>query len=1056
MVRNSRERLIIGSLFVLSCAAGAQTLPTGARVTGGSASIVPITPSLLTVQQSSGRAVINWDTFSISNGARVDFQQPNSSAAALNLVTGPQSSMIDGQLTGNGRVYLLNPSGVLIGATGQVNTGSFLAAAASTTPGAAGAWQQGTANTLPLTSGSGAVTVQSGAQVAVRDGGYLGLAGSTVSENGLLYAKLGKVQLAGGSAFTLDFTGDGLLSITTGLTQYPQGTSSTTSPVSVGTSGQISAEGGTVSISAQAAQQLFSNVIGIDGQVWARNATQSGNVIILSGSGGGVRLGAAARLDAGSTTGGGSIALSGDSVTLEGQSVIATTGATGGGSVAMTAPTSVTTSSGSQILTNSTTSGAGGSVAVSGPAGTAVGTVNMAGGIVATAGGTSGAAAGGSLSVAATDLMFAAPFFTTRPAAGAVPLLSLTSVKPVSVGTPAANAGTSSIGSGALGTALAGGADVTLTTTPGGGGSITINGDVNGRPAAAAAIGGALTLNAAGDVLLPSGIVSTQGSNITVSAGGVFTMQGTASLQAQSATTGNAQPSVNVSSLASCATAPAACTTTITDVQASGGLTVNSTGKVTLVQSLGVPPSGAASSAPTLGSLTVNAAADVQLGKPLQTGMAPTDRIDVANAMSVTAPTITASADLESANGSITLTGNTTLQAGVYANGPVTFNGDLTLDPRRLDASSPSVVFQGVDIGTTNPASPVPTGTDQPPTFYPATTVKVDVYQTTISSAGKGNITFGGNVGLSALYTPNSFATYFPDPTIPNCMPCLAPRVNFVVNAGTKSVEFSHGLANDLSSIGNLLVETSSPPAFPLLTFDNGVAANTVNLIESSGGPPVVGAPGGIAATVWVNQMTLNGAPISPDKAPSQVSFVLPQKAFIPSATNVDAMNQPIPWQWDMSTPPASSDSSAAGVPLTPLAGTGSLGGLSGNTVTPPSTIGGTPPGAPPPPAEAPSAPPGVSASAPDLTAATVTGWDVVPTGSGADGNSTQDTADSVIGGRGIGAEADLGRGTALGGAATDVFSLRRHVVGKQPCDAKNKVCAPLVDPNYLSSGAYP
>src|ERR1700732_390247 len=106
MCEHSRARrrsfIVATTLAVYAQAIGAQTLPTGAVVAAGSARLTSISPNLLTIQQSSNRAVIDCNTFSIGSGARVDFQQPNGSAAVLNLVAGSQSSKIDGQLTGNG------------------------------------------------------------------------------------------------------------------------------------------------------------------------------------------------------------------------------------------------------------------------------------------------------------------------------------------------------------------------------------------------------------------------------------------------------------------------------------------------------------------------------------------------------------------------------------------------------------------------------------------------------------------------------------------------------------------------------------------------------------------------------------------------------------------------------------------------------------------------------------------------------------------------------------------------------------------------------------------
>src|SRR6202012_5128870 len=60
-------------------------------------------------------------------GEAVRFVQPNSNAVALNRVTGSDPSSILGSLTANGKVFLVNPNGVLFGANAQVNVGGLVA-----------------------------------------------------------------------------------------------------------------------------------------------------------------------------------------------------------------------------------------------------------------------------------------------------------------------------------------------------------------------------------------------------------------------------------------------------------------------------------------------------------------------------------------------------------------------------------------------------------------------------------------------------------------------------------------------------------------------------------------------------------------------------------------------------------------------------------------------------------------------------------------------------------------------------------------------------------------
>jgi len=74
--------------------------------------------STLNVNQSSHRAVINWDDFSIQTGETTNFFQPSSSSATLNRVTGNNLSAIHGNLNANGQVFLINQNGIVVGENG--------------------------------------------------------------------------------------------------------------------------------------------------------------------------------------------------------------------------------------------------------------------------------------------------------------------------------------------------------------------------------------------------------------------------------------------------------------------------------------------------------------------------------------------------------------------------------------------------------------------------------------------------------------------------------------------------------------------------------------------------------------------------------------------------------------------------------------------------------------------------------------------------------------------------------------------------------------------------
>src|SRR6202165_932598 len=127
MARFRNTLLATTALMPLGIMAAAAN-PLGSQVVGGTANVQGQGTSAVTVTQSTDKAIINWQTFNIGSGETTRFVQPGSSSVTLNRVTGSLGpSFLDGTLTANGRIFLVNPDGILFGAGSKVNTGSFLA-----------------------------------------------------------------------------------------------------------------------------------------------------------------------------------------------------------------------------------------------------------------------------------------------------------------------------------------------------------------------------------------------------------------------------------------------------------------------------------------------------------------------------------------------------------------------------------------------------------------------------------------------------------------------------------------------------------------------------------------------------------------------------------------------------------------------------------------------------------------------------------------------------------------------------------------------------------------
>ena len=83
----------------------------------------------LQIDQFDDRAILHWESFNVSSNNEVLFNQPRPSSIALNRVLGNTNaaSIINGRITANGRVYIINHDGVVFGKDSVVNTRSLVA-----------------------------------------------------------------------------------------------------------------------------------------------------------------------------------------------------------------------------------------------------------------------------------------------------------------------------------------------------------------------------------------------------------------------------------------------------------------------------------------------------------------------------------------------------------------------------------------------------------------------------------------------------------------------------------------------------------------------------------------------------------------------------------------------------------------------------------------------------------------------------------------------------------------------------------------------------------------
>ncbi|MBX3166668.1 MAG: filamentous hemagglutinin N-terminal domain-containing protein [Candidatus Eremiobacteraeota bacterium] len=210
MYKRKNPRTLLASLTMAAALYGTSlALPTDGQVTNGQVNIGNPVNGQMTIQQLSDRAIINWNGFSINANEALRFIQPSQLSAILNRVTGQDPSVILGSLQANGRVFLINPNGILFGAGSQVNVGSLMASTLDITDQnfLAGRYK------FDQVEGKPAASIVNEGTLTVTPGGFLVLTSPLISNQGVIVANVGQIALAAGEHTEINFDGQGLINI---------------------------------------------------------------------------------------------------------------------------------------------------------------------------------------------------------------------------------------------------------------------------------------------------------------------------------------------------------------------------------------------------------------------------------------------------------------------------------------------------------------------------------------------------------------------------------------------------------------------------------------------------------------------------------------------------------------------------------------------------------------------------------------------------------------------------------------------------------------------------
>ncbi len=347
-----RPLVVAAALFPAAISAG----PQGGEVVAGAAQIGTPSAGHTVINQSSNSAIIHWQQFSSGVGEFVQFVQPSSSSVVLNRVVGGMPSELLGNLSANGRVFLVNPHGIVFGQGARVDVGGLFATTADIRN------DDFLAGRYLFTDATSAAVHNAGV-IRADDGGFVVLAAAASDNSGLIQANLGTVALASGSAFALSLD-------PTGAVSFAVDAAAIGSRAGVNNAGSIVAAGGRVLLTAQTAGDLLAQAVNHSGYIASQSAVERNGAVELVANNGLIDISGDIDVSGNSDLAGGQVSAvsAGDLSLRDGANILA--GGRDGGSVRLVAGGLLSTAFGSDIQARATDStGRGGFAELSGRGG---------------------------------------------------------------------------------------------------------------------------------------------------------------------------------------------------------------------------------------------------------------------------------------------------------------------------------------------------------------------------------------------------------------------------------------------------------------------------------------------------------------------------------------------------------------------------------------------------------------------------------------------------------------------------------------------------------------
>ena len=356
--------LSIGNPYTYSFAdIAATTLPTGGNVISGNVTISIPEVGKMDVNQTSNQGIVNWDTFNVGSSASVHFNQPTSRSSILNNVLSGQS-IINGSIFSNGRLILVNPTGILTGPTSAIRSEGAILSTLNLTN------QNYLNSTYNFSTNNNSTLINEGNI----EGEYVALLSPIITNKGTINTNVA-TSLAAGDNLKLSISDSNLLTVSVNPSKIKS---------SINNEGNIKSQNGIVTLKTDIAQSVVDQVIKIENAKADGLISENGIVKLVTNTG--AITAKDIKIDAGSngastisgtlnsnsdTSNSGSVEVTAKEIDIN-VATISADGKTGGGKVLiggdwqgsgdLLQATYLNIDSNSKITANALTSGSGGTI----------------------------------------------------------------------------------------------------------------------------------------------------------------------------------------------------------------------------------------------------------------------------------------------------------------------------------------------------------------------------------------------------------------------------------------------------------------------------------------------------------------------------------------------------------------------------------------------------------------------------------------------------------------------------------------------------------------------